>query len=414
MLSGLVAAAENFFGHRIFEIPLDGASHGAGAVLRIVALDDEEFFGVGLEDHGDVFGFEAVDHFLHLEVDNLLEVALLQAVEDDDIVQAVEELGLEDALGLFHHLVAHAFVALVEFGRTETEAGLLFQQFGADVGRHDDDGVAEIDLAAEGVGQFAFLEDLQEQMHDIRVGFFHFIEKDHRIRAAAHGLAELTAFLVPDIAGRRADEAGGGELFHVFRHVDLDERVGIAEHEFGEGAGEEGLTNTGRAEKNERSDRAARVFEVGPGAAEGLADGNNRFVLADDRLLQFAFHGEEFARLVLVHAGQGNAGPFGNDVEDFVFADDDLFFVTLGAPVGHDFFQLLAGLLLAVAKGGGFFEILRLDGRFFFSTDFLDGNFQSFNVGRPRHVLDTGAGTGFVHHVDGFIREETAGDVAVG
>ena len=101
-------------------------------------------------------------------------------------------------------------------------------------------------------------------------------------------------------------------------------------------------------------------------------------------------------------------------MEDFVFADDDFFFIPLGAPLGHDFLQLLAGLLLAVTEGGGFFEILRLDGRFFLSADFLDFNFEGFDVGWPRHVLDAGAGTGFVHHVDGFVREEASGQVAVG
>lgn len=120
-LSGLEGAAEDFLGDGVFEIPLDGAAHGAGSVLRIVTFGDEELFGVVFEHDGDVFGLEAVDDFFHFKVDDVLEVALLQAVEDDDVIQAIEELRFEDALGFFHHFAAHALVTFVEFGCAEAE-----------------------------------------------------------------------------------------------------------------------------------------------------------------------------------------------------------------------------------------------------------------------------------------------------
>ena len=55
-----------------------------------------------------------------------------------------------------------------------------------------------------------------------------------RIGTAADFFGELAAFLVTDIAGRRADEARDVELLHVLAHVELDERVRVAEHEFGQ------------------------------------------------------------------------------------------------------------------------------------------------------------------------------------
>ena len=45
---------------------------------------------------------------------------------------------------------------------------------------------------------------------------------------------------------------------------------------------EEGLADAGRAEENERADRAARILEIRARAAQRLADGDDRFVLADD------------------------------------------------------------------------------------------------------------------------------------
>ena len=46
-----------------------------------------------------------------------------------------------------------------------------------------------------------------------------------RVRAPAHGLGELAALLVADVAGRRADEPRDGVLLHVLGHVDADHRV---------------------------------------------------------------------------------------------------------------------------------------------------------------------------------------------
>src|SRR5881396_2338554 len=40
------------------------------------------------------------------------------------------------------------------------------------------------------------------------------------------------------------------EFFHVLRHVDLNQCVGIAEHEFGKRAGEIRLANTSRTQKD--------------------------------------------------------------------------------------------------------------------------------------------------------------------
>ena len=60
--------------------------------------------------------------------------------------------------------------------------------------------------------------------------FLDFVEKDDGVRPTADGLGELTAFFVADVAGRRADQTRDGEFLHVLAHVDLDERVLVAEH----------------------------------------------------------------------------------------------------------------------------------------------------------------------------------------
>ena len=64
--------------------------------------------------------------------------------------------------------------------------------------------------------------------------------------------------------GRRTDEARDVELLHVFAHVQLDERFGVAEHLFRECFRQQSLADTGRAEQQERADRPARVLQVRP------------------------------------------------------------------------------------------------------------------------------------------------------
>jgi len=59
------------------------------------------------------------------------------------------------------------------------------------------------------------------------------VEQHDRVGLAAHGLRELAAFVVSDVAGWRADEPGHGMLLHVLGHVDLDHRVLVAEQELG-------------------------------------------------------------------------------------------------------------------------------------------------------------------------------------
>ena len=71
-------------------------------------------------------------------------------------------------------------------------------------------------------------------------------------------------------------------------------------------------------------------------------------------------------------------------------------------------------MLFLVAHGGGAFEILVLDGPLLLGLDLLDVGFQTLDLRRAGHGADAGAGAGFVHQINGFVRQVTIGDVAVG
>jgi hypothetical protein len=86
------------------------------------------------------------------------------------------------------------------------------------------------------------------------VRFLDFVEQDHAVRTATHGLGELPALFVADVSGRRPDEARDGVLLHVLGHVDADHGVLVVEQEFGEGTRRLGLADAGGAEEDERTD----------------------------------------------------------------------------------------------------------------------------------------------------------------
>ena len=88
-------STEEVLGEWIFDVLLDGAAHWAGSVGRVVTLLHEELNGAGIQADVDVPFFEAGDDFADFEIDDLSELGFLQHAEDDEVVEAVEELGLE-------------------------------------------------------------------------------------------------------------------------------------------------------------------------------------------------------------------------------------------------------------------------------------------------------------------------------
>ena len=142
----------------------------------------------------------------------------------------------------------------------------------AEVARHDEHGVGEVDGAALAVGEAAVVEQLQQHVEHVGVRLLDLVEQHDRVRPAPHRLGELTALLVADVARRRADEARHGVLLHVLRHVDADHRPLVVEQEVGERARQLGLADAGGAEEQERADRPVGVGEPGARPADGVRD----------------------------------------------------------------------------------------------------------------------------------------------
>ena len=191
----------------------------------------------------------------------------------------------------------------------------------ADVRRHDQHRVAEVDGAALAVGQAPVVEHLQQHVEHLRVRLLDLVEQHDRVRAAAHGLRQLSALVVADVAGRRADEARHRVPLLVLAHVDADHRVLVVEHELGECAGELRLADAGRPEEDERPDRPVGILQAGARAAERIRDRGDRLVLADDALVQALLHVDQLLGLPLEQPVDRDAGPAGDGGGDVVLVD---------------------------------------------------------------------------------------------
>ena len=169
------------------------------AIGRIVAGIDQKLLGLLGQGHL-VFAIgQPFAHPFDLDVDNLEQVVAGQAMEGDDLVDAVEKFRLELPMEQVVDLPAHGLgVGL----------GQLHDDVAAEVGGHDQDRVLKIHRSALAVGHPAVVEHLQQHIEDIRMGLFDLVEQDDRIGPPPHRLGEHAALVIADIAGRSADQSG--------------------------------------------------------------------------------------------------------------------------------------------------------------------------------------------------------------
>ena len=170
---------------------------------------------------------------------NLFQIIFAEPIEDDDFINAIQKFRSEVRPQRVHY-------------QTLTSGpGFFFGDvLAADIGRHDDDRIFEIDRSSLPVRDAAIIKHLKQDVENVRVCLLDFIEQHHRIRPAPDRLGQLSAFLVSDVTRRSADQTRDGVLLHVFAHINANHCVLVVKQEFGESTGELSFSNSGRSEKN--------------------------------------------------------------------------------------------------------------------------------------------------------------------
>ena len=148
------------------------------------------------------------------------------------------------------------------------------------------------------------VHDLQEHVVDVDMCLLDLVEHHHTVGVLVDGVGQLTTLVEADIARRRANQARHAGLVHVLGHVESVE--GHAKH-LGELARELGLADAGRASEQE----AADGLVGGPNARavhlDGIGDGRNGLVLAEDDALQVFFEVLESRAIFCTHTTRRNA-----------------------------------------------------------------------------------------------------------
>ena len=178
---------------------------------------------------------------------NGAEVFLPQRTEHDHFIQPPEQLWAEPLFCFLHSLRGLLFKHGFCPGGKAQRRVLPCQKPCAQVGSKQHDGVAEIRLAPHGIGQLTVLQNLQQDILDIRVCLFDLVKQHHAVRAAAHSLGQLPALIVAEVARRRAQQPGSGVLLLILRHIELEQRFLAAEPADCQRPCQCGLSHAGRA-----------------------------------------------------------------------------------------------------------------------------------------------------------------------
>ena len=253
-----------------------------------------------------------------LESDDLLESLVAHGEVGHDH-QASQECGLEDLVQLGLEGLHHSF----RVGHGLRIGRELHQRFSGGVTGEQNDGVAEVDFAAFAIFHSALVEDLEEELKDIGVGLFDFVEENHGIGPAADSFSQDATLTVADISRRRTLQGGDSVRFLKLGHVDGDHVAFAAVEGVGEGDGGFCLAHTAGPDEEKDADRLDRIVKVGARGEDSLGNGGERLILADDALLEMLVECEDSLNFIAYHLAEGNAGPGGYDFTDDLRIDGD-------------------------------------------------------------------------------------------
>ena len=337
-------------------------------------------------------------------------------MKHDSLVDAIQQLRAElttqrlvNRTGQYRrHRAGAAF--MVGY-RVEPERPLR-QIASAQIAGHDDYRVSEVHGAALAVGEPAVLQYLEEQVEHVRVGLFDFVEQDHPVRPAAHRLGQLARVVIPDVAGRRADEPRHRVALAVLRHVQTHHVLFVGEQELGQRPAQFRFAHAGGAQEDKTAVGPLGVIEAGAGAADSVGHGVDGLVLTDYPLVQMLFHVQQALGFALHQLTHRDAGPVGYQLGDVLFVHHQVWagFVFDPPMLGV---QLLFQAHPLGAMLGRPLVVGHLVGPLLKVQQFPAAVFHLLHLGRQRAGVDAHLARRFVDEVDGLVGQFAVGDVAV-
>ena len=190
---------------------------------------------------------------LHQElVDHTQDDFFIERTEADDGIQTVAELRREHPLDIRHFVAGFLLVG-------EADRALL-QTFRTCIRGHHDDHVAEVGLATIVIRQGAMVHDLQQDIENIWMRLFNFVEQQHGMRFLGNRFGQQTALVETDVTRRRANQATDSMTLHVLGHVEANQLDAKNE---GQLLCHFGLADTGWTREQERADWLVSLAQTG-------------------------------------------------------------------------------------------------------------------------------------------------------
>jgi len=108
-------------------------------------------------------------------------------------------------------------------------------------------------------------------------------------------------------------------FFHIFGHIYSYNRPFVIKQIFRQRSGQLRFAHPGRAEEDERGNRAVRIFQSGAGAEYRIRHGVHRFVLTDYPQMQVVGQRQKFHLFTLYELAYRNMRPAADDCCDILF-----------------------------------------------------------------------------------------------
>ena len=261
---------QQFVSQWFFQVILDNTRHWTCAHCAVVAFLCQPVTCFLAHFQRDTFLIQ-----LNLKLDdklinNLMNHLGREMIKPDNVVEAVTEFRRKHFFDFAH------CISTIVLMNQPNRFTLSFTHTG--VGGHDQHHIAEIRFTPVIVGQRAVIHHLQQQVKDIRVCFFDFIQQQYRMRMLNNSIGQQTALVETDIPRRRTNQAADGVAFHIFGHIKTQQFNAEC---FGQLHRDFGLTDASWSGKQERTDRFMLVSQTGTAHFDRFSQRLNGFILSE-------------------------------------------------------------------------------------------------------------------------------------
>ena len=262
------------------------------------------------------------------------------------------------------------------------------------------------------------VKNLQQDVHHVRVRLFDLVEEHYAVGLAADLFGELSGLVIAHVARGRPDDARDGELLHKLGHVEADQALGRIEHIGGKLLDKLRLADAGGADED-KAHGLALDLQPDAAAANGGADGIHRLVLADDAGFETFVQLCKALQLILADGGGGNLCPELDNAGEVIHrqcrARLCVQLPQLGLALHLTASELRdTGVALVEHLLRKFLPLGRIGAhqRLALEADVLQILLR-LHAAVDVRMLEIDVGAGLVNEVDGLIRQEAVGNVAL-